>query len=633
MKKCLIFVFLLLALTCFMSCETQDDGAPSPDSGDSDDDDDDDDDNDDNDDNDFSYPFCDVDETEIDQLLTGMTLREKIAQMYVVGAQVTPWFDIGDAKRFIEQVGVGGVFIQPGTGLGLWPGWTVANTNTLQSWAAGRSNPIPLLIVCDQEGGIPQALNDLTGGTDTPGNLGIGAAFDPQVSFDSYALMGAQLYEMGINNAYAPVAELTISPDEPSMYTRCFGEDTQDVAENTKQSVAGFQSNLIVASAKHFPGHSTAPGDEHTELTINSESESEVRKNNLPPFEAAIDAQVDMIMITHSNYLAWEPSLPSTFSKKIVTTLLRSELGHEGLIVTDDMNMGSIMNLPWDEHPDVLAVAAGVDLVLDTGGDGGPAYGIHPDNEKWDFTLEGQIDTVELAVNEGRIEAAQIDQSVRRILKTKMKYCLFDNPFRDEQAAVQNIDTDEQRKLAHKLHQKSITLVRNDDALLPLDPDSAQKVHVVAISPFQSQMYPGAYWGNISGTSLLTEVKAIVPAATGTLFDVAPSANYIDITVEQAQQADPDILIIGTYHASYHEEQQDLVEALLDLGHPVVLVALALPYDLMAIPEITTYLATYSNRDIATRTAAQAIFGLVEPQGRLPVALPGLYDYGHSAAK
>lgn len=631
MKTLLPILCLLVFLCCLISCDQNED--KSDDDNVSGQDDDDDNDNNDDNDDDASYPFCEVDEARVDELLKSMTLRDKIAQMYVVGVQVLPWFDVGNAKRLVEQIGVGGVFIQPGTGLGLWPEWTVANTNKLQTWATGRNTPIPLLIVCDQEGGIPQAVSDVTGGTDTPGNLGIGAAFDPQVSFDSYSIMGQQLFELGINNAYAPVAELTVSPDEPSMYTRCFGQDTQDVSANTKQAVRGFQSNLIVATAKHFPGHSTAPGDEHTELTINDDSESDVRKYNLPPFEAAIEAEVDMMMITHSNYRAWEPSLPTTFSKKIVTTLLRDELGYEGLIVTDDMNMGSIMNLPWDEHPDVLAVFAGVDLVLDTGADGDAAYGIHPANEQWDFKVAGQIEAVEQAVNEGRIDADQIDDSVRRILRTKMKYCLFDNPFRDGQTVRQKMDTEEQRNLAKLLHQKAITLVRNDDGLWPLDPDAGQKVHVVSISPFQSQMYPGAYWGNIASTSLLTEIKNILPDATGTLFDVEPSANYIDATVDAAEQADPDVLVIGTYHAYYHEDQQNLVRALLDLGRPAIMVAFALPYDLIALPEVTTYLATYSNRDIAAQTAAKAIFGLIEPEGKLPVDLPGLYEYGHSAVK
>ena len=627
-----LFVLLVAFAVCvaFIGCVPGDD---DDDDSSADDDDASDDDNDDNDDSDpgFEYPYCEVDYAFVDQWIAQAPLEKKIAQMYVVSVQVVPWFEFGDARRFVQEIGVGGVFLQPGTGIGLNAPWTVENTNHLQQMALETKDPIPLLIVCDQEGGIPQAVNNLTGGTDQPGNMGLGATYDPNSTYQSYGIMGSQLSALGVNNAYAPVLGLMISHEESSMYTRSFGETAEAVVDHARQSVRGFQENLVIAAGKHFPSHSTAMGDEHSMLPVNEESEQAVRTKYFPPFEAAIEFGVDMMMTTHTVYKAWEDTLPTTFSRTLVTDILRDELGFEGLIVTDDMNMGSITLTPWTEHPDVLAIAAGTDLVLDAGADGKALYGMHPDNEVWAYDVQGQIDTVSTAVSLGRIPEEQIDQSVRRILQTKMKYCLFENPYRDSETVEQNLNTPMQIQVSQQLHEKAITLVRDEEGLLPLELEGGRSLHVVSIGPFQSQMYPDAFWGNIAGTSLWMEIQKLRPGTGGSHFDVEPNQSAIDRIVGKAQVSGADLLVLATYHAYYHDGQNNLVNALLALGMPTVMVATALPYDLMAFPQVGTYLATYSNRALAMETAAKALFGLAESTGRLPVSLPGLYDAGHRA--
>jgi beta-N-acetylhexosaminidase len=626
----LSFTLILLCLAYFsLSCDRGDDGDDDDSAEDEDDDAMDDDVVDDDTGDDYSYPFCDIDEARIDALIAQMTLRRKIAQMYMVVAPVLPWFDMGDARRFVEEIGVGAMGVQPGTTIGLWPEWTVASINKIQGWAMGGELPIPVLVASDQEGGIPQAINNLTGGTDTPGNLGLGAGFDPEAAYRSYDIMGQQIAAVGINNAYSPVAGLMISPDEVSMYTRCFGEDTERVSEMVRQAVRGFQKNLVIATAKHFPSHSTAPGDEHYELIFNNESRQEVRSKYFPPFIAAIEAGVDMIMTTQAVYSAWG-DMPATFTRELITDTLRDELGFDGIIISDDMNMHSITDIPWDEHPHVLAIAAGVDMVLDAGGDD-TMFGMHPDNEQWAIDLEGQIDVIEAAVQAGRISESQINESVRRILGTKIKYCLFENPYRDPIEAQARIRTARQEQTARELHEAAITLVRNDAGLWPLDQDAGLRIHVVSVTPFQSLMYPGAHWMNLSGTTLLWEMRKLESTVTGDMFDVEPSDATIIRLLARAEAAAPDILVIGSYHGNFHERQKALIDGLLDLDIPTILVALAMPYDLMAFPDVSTYLATYSNRDIALETAARILFGLAEPGGRLPVTLPEMYDAGWSA--
>jgi len=578
--------------------------------------------------NGFSYPYCHVDESKIDEIMSRMTLKQKIAQMYIVGVSIFPWFISEEDRHLIEEEEVGGVYVQALTGIGIWPEWTAENMNNLQNMAMSHKIPIPLFISIDQEGGIPQALNTITGGTDLPGNLGLGAAFDPNATYFSYGIMGQELAALGVNTDFAPVAELMISHEETSMYTRCFGERTKDVSLNTQQAVRGLQENRVIATAKHFPSHSTAPGDEHFFLTVNNEDEKSVREKYLPPFIAAIEAGVDMIMMTHAVYTAWDPGVPSGFSHRIVTGILRDELGFEGLIVTDDINMGSITLHPWDELPDVMAIEAGVDMVVDCFADKESMFGTAEENRRFPYDVEGQINYVLRALNDGRLSEESIDASVRRILRTKMKYCLFINPYADIGTAAQKERTQENIKKSIQLHENAITLVRDHERILPLNPNTGIRIHVVAPAFFQLEMYPDAAWGNLASTDLVKEIRKIAPTTTGDTFVAGPNPVNIDFLVAGARDSGADVLVIGTYNALYYEHQKELVKKLLELNLPTILIATAMPYDLLAFPDISTYVVTYSNRDIALETVARVLFGYIEPKGHLPVSIPGLYGVG-----
>ena len=230
-----------------------------------------------------------------------------------------------------------------------------------------------------------------------------------------------------------------------------------------------------------------------------------------------------------------------------------------------------------------------------------------------------------------RISIEQIDASVRRILRTKMKYCLFADSFTDVTALEDRLNTPAQVETSLALHEKALTLVRNDDGTWPVLDMEETKVHVVCPRAFLSQMYPDAAWQTIATSDLLKEVKKLAPQAKGDKFDVDPSRPAINRIVRRARRASADVLVIATYNAYYYESQRDLVEKLLDLGLPTILVAVGMPYDLLAFPQAATYLCSYSNRDLALETVAQGLFGLAEADGRLPVSLPGLYEAGWRA--
>lgn len=571
---------------------------------------------------------CTADEEAIDEIMSRMSVRDMVAQCYVVGVQVTPWFDITNAFRFIHDLGIGGVIVQAGTTVGLRPEWTVEAINKLQEYALSRDPAVPLLVATDQEGGVAQTVCNITGGTDMPGNMALGAAFDPAATGRAYAVMADQLHELGINNPYAPVLDIMPGPEEVSMYTRCFGEDADLIADNAVEAVRADVERHIIATAKHFPGHGTAPGDEHAGLTVNDSTEAEIRARELVPFQAAIDAGVPMIMTTHAAYTAWGEGIPTTFNPALVTGVLRDEIGFDGVVMTDDINMGAVTLTPTDEHPDILAFAAGHDILLDVAGDDQPPYGIDPANAGWTWKLDEQIDLVTQTVFDGRLSLSDVERSVRRILRVKMNACLFDEPFRRTKGLRKRINTDAQIAESFDLHQDALTRVVDSPAL-PLDADD--NIYSASVGPLQEEMYPGAFWGNGGATSLFWEMRKLDPDLRGGLFDLRPSVTEINAILAELASDPPEVVVLGTYNANAYEEQSALVNAVIELGIPVAVVALAMPYDILAFSDVDAYLATYSNRDLAVINAAAALYGRAEARGRLPVTIPGLFDAGWSA--
>jgi len=633
--KLAIFIVLLTLLFAFAAaCGDDDDDDDNNDNDDNDDNNDDFPDDDDvlpdDDEDDDALPFCEIDETRIDEIVAGMSLREKVGQMYYVGVNIFPWFESSEAIEKIQQLHVGAVHANLFLTIGLWNAWTVQNTNRLQELALAEDPPIPLIIGIDQEGGAPQSMSAPMGGTDTPGNMGLGATFDPDITDASYALMADQLRTVGINVNLAPVLEVMTSHEETSMYTRCFGEDTGQVTAHAAAAVHGSQRRLVAATAKHFPGQTAAPGDEHTELPVANQDEATLRAVYLPPYQAAVEAGIDLIMPTHAQFTAWDPERPATLSYPILTELLREELGFEGVIITDDMNMWGVAGRDWGELPDVLAIRAGADMIMDIFENFEPTKS-NDHAGSYPTDLAGQIDYVIEAVNDGRLSEERIDQSVRRILRLKIKYCLFDEPFRPVAGIDQRVDTPAQRKESARWHEQAVTLVRNDAGIWPLSIDDPPRVHVVAPGWIVMEMYPGASWPNYATRMLVGAMQDIDPRTTGAIFSSPPYGFVVDRLVAGAAAADPDVLVIGTYNALTDANQTDLVKRLLALDKPTIVLSLAMPYDLLAFPEATTYLAAYSNRDLAVEAVARVLYGLAEPGGRLPVSLPGLYPVGWSA--
>jgi len=542
----------------------------------------------------------------IQSKLQHMTLEEKIGQLFIVhvyGKTPTdPNYETinlnsnrggKNFKEVIEKYHVGGVIYFNWTDNVLTPldaAQTNALSNGIQKIAMDQRMPIPLFVSTDQEGGIVQRL--VSPGTVFPGNMALGATRSTDYAAKTAAILGTELKSIGVNMNFAPVADVNVNPANPVIGVRSFSEDPALVSDMTVAQVGAYQNENLIATAKHFPGHGDTATDSHYGLPIITHDLETLHKIDLKPFKAAIDSGIDAIMTAHIVVPALDDSgLPATLSKPILTGLLREELGFNGLIITDSLGMSGANVVP-PERVAVEAFKAGADILL------------NPPNVE--VAYNGMLE----AAKSGEISKKRIDESVYRILEAKLKRGLFENPYTDE-SAISNIGTADHLAAADEIANKSITLVKNENNLLPLK--QTEKIFVTGPSTGKPEML-----------SNLIKTKGFNSYFYST--GASPTAAQINSAVSQSQQADK--VIITTYTANTNTAQQNLVNALLKTGKPVIVAAIRNPYDLMAFPNVNAYLATYGDRDVSVKALARVLSGEINPSGKLPVTIPGLYGFG-----
>ncbi len=338
--------------------------------------------------------------------LETLSLAEQVAQMVVVRAsgylfdhqiQYPQWEPAAAKLQYwLEQLGVGGVILLGGSA-----GELALRSQQLQTWAK-----IPLLIAADIEEGVGQRFS---GATWFPPPMAISAIARKHPSLAQHyaekmgAITAQEALAIGINWVLAPIVDVNNNPDNPVINVRAFGETPDTVIQLTTAFIKGAKAYPVLTTAKHFPGHGDTAIDSHIDLPVLSHTSTRLAEIELPPFEAAIAAGVDAVMSAHLLIPTWDAELPATLSERILTFELRQQLGFEKLIVTDALVMGAITNRYGANVAPVLAVEAGVDILLM------PA------------DPEGAIQAVCAAVESGRIPAERIRASVERIWQAKLK--------------------------------------------------------------------------------------------------------------------------------------------------------------------------------------------------------------------
>jgi beta-N-acetylhexosaminidase len=456
----------------------------------------------------------------------------------------------------------------------------------------------PLLIATDQEGG---QLMSLAESTQFPGNMALGATGSADLARDVGFAIGRELAAVGVNVDYAPVCDVNSNPINPVVGVRSFGEDPQRVGSLAAAIVEGLQSAGVAATAKHFPGHGDTSSDSHYATPALNHDLDRLTSTELPPFVAAIRAGVKLIMVGHVSLpqLTGQQDLPATLSRPIVHDLLRKQLGFDGVVVSDSIDMAALEQGPGAVVDAIAAAAADVDLLL---------MGPHTSNAS---AIEAGLTQ---ATRRGLLSAAEMHDSARRVSNLKK--------WLGRQAAPPPLDTvgsSAHAALAETVAARSITLVRDGERLLPLRVGPDQRIAVVL--PRLANLTP-ADTSSYVEHSLAEYVRGYHSATIAFETSADPSRAEVDDLL--AQLTPTDVMLIGTVNACAQPGQAALVNAVLRRGRSTIVAALRLPYDLAAFPSAATYLCTYSVLAPSMKALAAVLFGAARAEGKLPVTIPGI---------
>jgi beta-N-acetylhexosaminidase len=537
----------------------------------------------------------------IERLLAQMSIPEKVGQMVMAGIpgySLTP-----EAVTLIKQNRVGGIMLAVRN---IQDAQQSARLVTsLQGLATQTGLGVPLLIAADQEGGYVARLR---GPYLFPGNMALGATRSPELVRQVAYAMGMELRSAGINMNFGPVLDVNSNPDNPVIGVRSFGENPTLVASLGSAYIAGMHDADVLTTAKHFPGHGDTAQDSHIALPTVYHPYDRLQQVELYPFKQAIAEGIDAIMTAHVTFPAIEPTnaLPATLSTRVLTDLLRKQMGFTGLIITDSMGMAAITQKYGMADAAVLAVQAGADIVLTASG--------------WN-DVTGITERLLAAVQSGVISMERIDESVRRILQAKQRLGLW------ESVSVTPLSKAQYQEIAAAsaaAAAQSITLVRDLNQRLPI----GQKAGRVLVIMATASSVSGVEETTLPTGALAKALSEYLPQVAEIQCESKPNTAARKRIVDQAVTYDT--VILATYYAwsPAYVGQVQLLDELMVRGKEPIVVAMREPYDLRAFPSVGTFLAAYSTNPESATAVARVLVGKQSATGRLPVSIPGLYPAG-----
>ena len=518
---------------------------------------------------------------------------------------------------------------------------TIRLINDIQKTSLDGGAPAKLLITIDQEGGYVTRLKT---GTQMPGNMALGATGDPENARKAARVIGKELAAQGINVDFAPVVDVNNNPSNPVIGIRSFSDDPDVIASYAIPYIEGLHESGIISCLKHFPGHGDTSTDSHTGLPLINKTLDELKETELVPYQTVLP-YTDMVMTAHIQFpqietQTWtsinegeEIYLPATLSKKILTDLLRKDLGYQGIIAADAMEMDAIINYFGPLDAARLAVNAGIDILL---------VPIDLKNDEKIQEMRDYIAGVAALVESGEIEISRIDDAVTRILTLKDKYGLLDTtqPEGDDTGiadAVKIVGSRENHEIEWDIAKAAVTILKNEDDLLPLAGNENTAIFV----PGESQINSIAYAVNrLKAEGLLPE-------------EAEPQVlNMYAMTVEEMFKAIAQSKVVIAVTALYSEAELDpesetgiesaIVDLVLEKTHAhdgrFVLISAHLPYDSARYPQADAVLTCYSVRGMTVLpgdneiyttqygpnlpAAVYTVFGGNAPAGKLPVNIP-----------
>lgn len=511
-----------------------------------------------------------------------LSLEEKIGRMLVVGFDgLTPPDYLLD---WLAAGRVGGVILFARNVA------SPAQVSEL-TLACREAAPRPILIAIDQEGGMVARLRSAEGFMESPGAMALGAADSEDLAERVSAAMGDELAALGINWNLAPVVDLSLNTDNPSVSTRALGSRVDRVSKLAAAQVRGFQSAGVAAAAKHFPGLGDTPVDTHEALAVINEPLETLLRRDLLPFRAAVEAGAAAVMTTHTRFQTVDSQYPATLSPSVIEGILRREIGFDGVSCTDCMEMKAITEHYGAGESAVLAALAGQDVIFFSHT---PAY------------QEEAYEALLAAARSGRLPLERVDEAGSRLTAMNAR-------FPAKQPEAQNVRRRDHLLLMDWAARAGTVLLRGDPDLLPLKTGGR-----LAAVEFASYLESGVVErGELTG--FLTLLRRDLPEAEYISLrsvDTDPDA----LARARRAAADAGTLVLATRSAHIIPEQLAVARELMGLARRVVLVCLRNPYDAGVLTGAAAVLCTCGDGAPSLQAAVDALTGRYAPEGRLPVA-------------
>jgi len=459
----------------------------------------------------------------------------------------------------------------------------------------------PVLVAADQEGG--QLIGCGSGTTPFAGAMALGATADEALAERVAGATARELRALGVNVNYAPVCDVANNPANPALGIRSFGDDPEAVGRLAAATVRGLQAEGVAATAKHFPGAGDTAADPHHELPLVPRTNAELAERELVPFRAALEAGVRMVMTGHFALPDQEDGLPASLSAWALRELLRGQLGFDGVTVTDALDMQALAQGSAQIVDAITALQAGEDVLLGTA-----------DEAALDRLTEGLVQ----ARRRGLLDPEDDAAAGRRLGELRTWLGGYDQP------PLEVVGCAEHQALAAELARRSITLVRDDEGLLPLKPAADERIAVVQSMP--ANLTPADTSSTVTPT-LAAALRRRLAGVEEILLPAAPGD--ADIAGLSDRLGSFDHVVVGTFAAHLQPAQAALAGAVLGSGQPTVTVALRTPWDLLAYPSARTHVCSYGILPPSMEALAAALLGESPFVGRLPVDIAGLYPRGH----
>ena len=546
------------------------------------------------------YFSCATHEVQVDDSIKkDISLRDKISQMVMIrmdgNFHNNESWKKKDIEYFINKYKIGGLITFTGNIHG-----TFENIKYFQS-----ISETPLFIASDYERGLGVFIN----GTLFPSNMAVAATGDKNYSYLQGKITAIEAKSIGVNFILAPVLDINNNKNNPIINFRSYGDNPEVVSEYGLSFIKGIQDQGLIACAKHYPGHGNTNTDSHTRLPIIDISKEELYNNELYPFKNAVLSGVKSIMTGHIVIPSIDQdNIPATFSKKIVNDILIEDWNFNGLVITDALEMGALTSNVWHGESAIKAIEAGADIIL------------------LPLNATSAIESVYTAVQSGRISLDRINYSYNKIIKQKEEMGLFSESYNNWIDVEKNIASSENRKIANKIAEKSITLVKNNKNIIPFNPNNYKKVTHLLLSTdndLRQRLKSFArdiryIHGNVNEIYVNDKLTSL---GKQDILNKVKDSDVIIVSMLIRISMDKGLSTIDNSH-------NQLLSDLKSLNIPIIGVSFGSPY-LPDYNHLDAYLCSYGYGSVSLKATTDALFGRKDISGELPINLNDIYKTGH----